>query len=238
MTNSRNPFNKEETIQSWLNSDQEYLNSKQQSLFDFQQKYNLNNNFNNIFITTKQFIQNLFKKHALVTYVITFLLVATVAGVTAETIAPEEFKPSTKIKNLFAANTQSDKDPYTALKPDDKNHVVTLEKCNLGVKYPQKIAEKDMISWDTDSFLGLDEKPLQKDFYSYIIERIDKSEEKQENGEMLRYRLEISCSLEDIKINPVDKAKYIAESLMTGLKPISIKELRERKLAGLLLNLI
>ena len=192
-----------------------------------------NFNFNNIFMTANQFIQNLFKKHVLVAYVTTFLLIMAVAGVTAEATAPEEFKPSTQIKNLFASNTQNDKDPYTALKPDDKNHVVALEKCDLSAKYPQKIAEQDLVSWDIDSFLGLDEEPVQKDIYSYIIERVDKSEEKQENGEISylseqKYRLQIDCGLEDIKISKAEKVKYIAEAIIVGFRPISLENLKEK----------
>ena len=143
MTNSKNPFNKEETIQNWLNSDEQYHHSKQQSLFDFQQKHNLNNNFiQSIFMSLKEKYINfahLISKNVIVATIIMLIALTTVGASATELLAPEEFKPSTQIKNLFAANQQKETNPYTALKPDENNDVVSMDKCNMSIKYPKKV---------------------------------------------------------------------------------------------------
>ena len=91
-----------------------------------------------------------FKKFSLVAFSI--LAVICIGALGAQAAAPNEYKPSTVISNLFGGNQQKDKDPYTALvpdselgkkdgsvAPDDSNYVAKLNLCDLALKFPKKV---------------------------------------------------------------------------------------------------
>lgn len=71
--------------------------------------------------------------------IIMVMALTTVGASAAELLAPEEFKPSTQIENIFQANKQIETDPYTPLKPDEQNSVVNFEECDLAIKFPKQL---------------------------------------------------------------------------------------------------
>jgi hypothetical protein len=126
----QNPFDSEENLQPWFE-----LNSCYN--YSFRHGWNQNFKSDNPFIFSIQNILTYFTKHALVTSLLLLLSLGSIGAVAAELTLPEEYKPSTVVKNLFAANTQPDTDPYTRLVYDGDNDVVSLDRCNLAVKYPK-----------------------------------------------------------------------------------------------------
>jgi len=80
----------------------------------------------------------------------------------AELLAPDEFKPSTQIKNLFGANNQPEKDPYTALKPDQGSNVAISDSCDLAIKYPKMIDNREMAVFNNTLDLTPEEREAYK----------------------------------------------------------------------------
>jgi len=142
----------------------------QKSLHHFFQTHQVvksNYNHNNIFMT----INNLFHKFTLATISVGIITILAISTVTAQALAPEEYKPSNIVSNLFSANKQPDKDPTTqlapnsvlaktdpSLSPDDNNYVVNLEGCDLAVKVPKKVGDVEVnvsiMKFDTSSILS------------------------------------------------------------------------------------
>ena len=141
----KNPFENYEEWTPWLEGDKLYWQAKQSGWKQYQQQYLKNNN--NFFMSFKQQYINfahLIAKNVIVATIIMLIALTTVGASATELLAPEEFKPSTQIQNLFGANKfgankQVEKDPYTALKPDENNDVVSMDKCNMSIKYPKKV---------------------------------------------------------------------------------------------------
>jgi len=140
MTNLKNPFQNEQWLASTLiaqNPDVVKL-SKQ--------------TYKNFYLKTKKMSQSKFNfvqfltKHTFIAGFVVILIFGTVGASAAEAFAPKEFKPSQIINKTFnpkdfESNKQPDKNPFTALKPDEKNDVVISEKCDLAVKYPKKVED-------------------------------------------------------------------------------------------------
>ena len=70
------------------------------------------------------------------------VMFSTTLGVSAQIAAPEQYKPSTIFN--FSANKQADKNPYTALAPDENNYVANLESCDLALKFPKSIENQNL----------------------------------------------------------------------------------------------
>ena len=133
----KNPFNKEESLQSWFEQDKFYQHSKKRDL----EKLKVTINYKpSIFMSLQDsYLKtiNSITKHAILASLIMLVAMSGVGASAAQILAPEEFKPSTLAQNLFKSNTQKDKDPYTSLAPDEDNYVAKLDKCDLGLKYPR-----------------------------------------------------------------------------------------------------
>ena len=97
---------------------------------------------------------SIFKQLSLFTTSIVLFSICSIGMVIAQATAPQDYKPSTIISNLFATNLQKDSDPYTALapdstvnssnkpegvSPDNKNSVAKLNFCDLALKFPKKV---------------------------------------------------------------------------------------------------
>ena len=134
----RNNFEKDDDlIIELLEADKKFLQERKSDYLSL--KKTLKPNF---FMSIKQQYINfahLIAKNVIVATIIMLIALTTVGASAAELLAPEEFKPSTQIQNLFAANQQKDTNPYTALKPDENNDVVSMDKCNMSIKYPKKV---------------------------------------------------------------------------------------------------
>ncbi len=131
----QNPFTREEELKYWFELDPSYNN-----LMQSRYRENFKQDSNPIIMSIQNTI-TYFTKHAVLASLLLFISLGSVGTFAAELALPNELKPSTAIKNLFAANTQPDTDPYTRLVFDGQNDVVSLDRCDLAVKYPKKIKE-------------------------------------------------------------------------------------------------
>jgi hypothetical protein len=136
-----NPFDREENLTFWFNRDPGYILAKQIAYIQY--KNILQPQMNLFMIIQEQYLKLLYiiTRHTAVAALILGMLLSSVGAVAAEVAAPEQYKPSTAIKNLFAKNKQLETDPYTKLTPDPANDVASLEACDLAIKYPKNIAQ-------------------------------------------------------------------------------------------------
>ena len=134
-----------------LAKDSSIKHTNQNTLINSKRKFL---NQNSIFMSIKEkylnFV-NLITKNAIVATLVMLLALTTVGASAAELLAPEEYKPSTQIQNLFTANKQIEKNPYTALKPDGENDVAISDKCDLAIKYPKQIGNKEINIYNNNS---------------------------------------------------------------------------------------
>jgi|GEM_PF-4614473 len=142
----KNPFTQEHWFSQIVKSDKNIQ-------FLMKQNYNkfINQHGNeNLFMTLKNtYLQIVYSitKHAFLATLVMLFALGGVGASAAQLLAPEAYKPSTLIQKTFnpkdfEANKQKDKNPFTALKPDENNDVVLLEKCNLAIKYPKRYENK------------------------------------------------------------------------------------------------
>ncbi|MEI6729316.1 MAG: hypothetical protein WCK98_06770 [bacterium] len=133
----KNPFNQEEPMQSWFEQDKFYQHSNKHDLGKLKVKLNYKlsifMSLQDSYLKTIQAIT----KHAILATLVMLIALGGVGASAAQILAPDEYKPSKIAENLFKANKQKDKDPYTSLAPDNDNYVANLDKCNLGLKYPR-----------------------------------------------------------------------------------------------------
>jgi len=146
------PFNESDLIIPLLEAEDDFVSTRKKSftaLYQHFYKFNQSKNQitnSSIFMTINQF----FHKFTLAAVSLSLLMVLAFSTVTAQAFAPDEYKPSTIVSNLFAANKQPDKDPQTqlapnsilaktdpSLSPDDNNYVANLPACDLAVKAPK-----------------------------------------------------------------------------------------------------
>lgn len=130
---TKNPFTQPEDLKPWLEQSPKYLSSREKSLHQFL-KYRQSKQ---IFYSPISIFMNTFHKYTLSTLVAGVILSSTVGAFAAETLAPEQYKPSSVFN--FSANKQADKNPYTALAPDENNFVGNLTDANLALKFPKQI---------------------------------------------------------------------------------------------------
>jgi hypothetical protein len=130
---TKNPFTEPEDLTPLLEQSQKYTTSREKSLQNFLQSRNLAPTF----YSPISIFMNTFHKYTLASFVVGMLIFSTVGTFAVENFAPSEFKPS----KLFSNNKQKDKDPYTALAPDNDNYVANLESCDLALKFPKKTGD-------------------------------------------------------------------------------------------------
>jgi len=149
---AENPFKQEEVLQAWLENDSDYNKAK----LKIKKTLQLNNP--NKLMSFNPYINfvNYITKHAILATLIMFLAIGTLSASALEAFGPNEYKPSTISKNLFNANKQPDKDPYTALKADSNNDVANLEACDLSIKFPKKINGKNVEVYNEKRYQGND----------------------------------------------------------------------------------
>jgi hypothetical protein len=163
MTKINNPFNKSENLSPIFERNISYQDAKLTARNRFtkyikqvypnlikQSNFNLNP-FN--FMTP---IFRAFRAHS-ISFMIGLLVALSIVGASAaQAFAPDNFKPSNVIQDLFKINKQQDKDPYTSLKPDANNDVVKSDGCDLAIKYPKQINNIKVDSFELDSNSNFD----------------------------------------------------------------------------------
>lgn len=153
--NSNNPFESEENLKTIFSTSTQYQDKKKaamQNYYKINESQFKNTNFmSNLYNKTIQ----LFSKHVAITTILLGLVLTTVSVSATQLIAPNNYKPTSIIqnsyKNIFGKNDQVEKDPFTALKPDENNDVVSVSDCDLSIKYPKSIAGMKVDSFDLDS---------------------------------------------------------------------------------------
>lgn len=142
----KNPFNKEEPLQTWFEQDKFYQHSNGRDLGKLKVKLNYKPSIfmslQDSYLKTIQAIT----KHAILATLVMLIALGGVGASAAQILAPEAYKPSSIIQKTFnpkdfETNKQPDKNPYTALKPDQNNDVTKLDKCDLAIKYPKQIGQ-------------------------------------------------------------------------------------------------
>jgi hypothetical protein len=194
----QNPFTNEEELKNWFELDPSYNHL-------MQSKYSQNfKNNSNPFIMSIQNTITYFTKHAVVASLLLFISLGSIGAVAAELTLPEEYKPSTVVKNLFAANTQPDTDPYTRLVYDGDNDVVSLDRCNLAVKYPKKVGEANAFS----SSIETTKEDMQWLNYLGIMEI---SADPIIDSSLLKYQTTYPANIYCFDKNGFDKSKYLEQ---------------------------
>lgn len=164
---TKNPFTEPEDLKVWLEQNYKYTTAREKSLQSFLQSRNLQPTFYNLI----SIFMNTFHKYTAATFVVGILIFSTIGTVAVENFAPIEYKPSSIFN--FSSNKQVDKNPYTALAPDEKNYVANLENCDLALKYPRQVNGKNTEFWKVNNgyrintVMGKDK--LQTDLYSFSV---------------------------------------------------------------------
>jgi hypothetical protein len=135
--NNSNPFDKVESIQSWLDQDSDFNLSKKQSWQNYKQS-NLKTNYNIFNIMTKTTLKFI-STHVVLSAILGISIFSAIGASAAEFLAPSQYKPTTIFQDLFNTNKQVERDPYTSLKPDNDNNVVKINDCDIAIKYPKAI---------------------------------------------------------------------------------------------------
>ncbi len=110
-----NPFENEESLSAWFESDQDYRSLKKQQLNQYFQQHQLNRNF---FMSYNKIV-NFITKNAVIATIIMVLAVGGASTAAAQFFAPEEFKPSNL---LFPNDNKSDDSKQT--------NVTNFEECS------------------------------------------------------------------------------------------------------------
>lgn len=151
----KNPFETEENLKDWLEKDQFYLQSKQTDYLNFRKTTQQPGIFMSLQETYLKIVNSI-TKHSITATLIMLFALGSVGASAAELLAPTDYKPSTVAQKTFnsknfESNQQKEKNPYTALKPDENNDVVISDKCDLAIKYPKNFDGKSL-SVDRDYF--------------------------------------------------------------------------------------
>ncbi|GAB4147634.1 MAG: hypothetical protein OHK0017_09550 [Patescibacteria group bacterium] len=148
-----NPFNREENLKFWFEDDSSYRLAKKAALKNFIQT---NQTQPNLFMSLKDTYLNLLRlsmRHTVAASICAVLAISTITASAVEIAAPEAYKPSTIIKNLFSANKQAEKDPYTKISPDQNNNVISIPECDLAVKFPKTVSGKSIVPSRISGFI-------------------------------------------------------------------------------------
>ncbi|MEM1312262.1 MAG: hypothetical protein AAGF07_02245 [Patescibacteria group bacterium] len=134
-----NPFDREENLQPWFTQDKNYRTAQKLFWQDYLSKTRSERANTNILYTMTYKTLRFISAHTVISVIIGIILFTAIGATTAEALAPEVNKPSTILQRVLEVNQQPEKDPYTALKPDSENNVVSLDACDLSVKFPKQI---------------------------------------------------------------------------------------------------
>ncbi len=135
-----NPFEHEDWFCELVRIDNNVKTSLKSSYNNFQTQYNPQS------MTKFQKILTFFTTHTLTAVVTATICLGAVGTFAAQTVAPEAYKPSTVINNLFKNNKVQQNNSNTPLVADPNNDVVSYDPCNISIKYPKQIAGEKIIA--------------------------------------------------------------------------------------------
>ncbi len=136
----QNPFSREDWLSELVRIDKDVKSSLKTSYNNYQTKYNPQS------MTNLQKIFTFFTTHTITAFVTASFCLGGVATFAAQTTAPEAYKPSTVINNLFKNNKVQQNNSNTPLVADTNNDVASYDPCNISIKYPKQIAGEKILA--------------------------------------------------------------------------------------------
>jgi hypothetical protein len=142
----KNPFDREDWFSEVVKSNDSIMNSSQKAFLQFQTKYNPQS------MTSFQKVLTFFTTHTITAVVTASICLGGIATFAAQQVAPEQYKPTTVVNNLFKNNKIQQTNPNTPLVSDVQNDVVSYDPCNISIKYPKQLAGEKIIAVKPQDF--------------------------------------------------------------------------------------
>ena len=158
----KNPFSREDWFSELVRIDKDVKTTLKSSYTTFQTKYNPQS------MTKIQKILTFFTTHTITAVVTASICLGGIATFAAQTTAPEQYKPSTVINNLFKNNKVQQANPNTPLVSDNNNDVVSYDPCNISIKYPKQLAGEKIIAVQPQDYNQPGDKSI-PNFYGVTI---------------------------------------------------------------------
>jgi hypothetical protein len=136
----KNPFDREDWFSEVVKSNDSIMNSSKQAFLQFQTKYSPQS------MTKFQKVLTFFTTHTITAVLTASICLGGIATFAAQQVAPEQYKPSTVVNNLFKNNKIQQTNPNKPLVSDAQNDVVSYDPCNISIKYPKQIAGEKILA--------------------------------------------------------------------------------------------
>jgi hypothetical protein len=158
----KNPFDREDWFSEVVKSNDSIMNSSQKAFLQFQTKHNPQS------MTKFQKLLTFFTTHTITAVVTASICLGGIATFAAQQVAPEQYKPSTVVSNLFKNNKVQQTNPNTPLVSDAQNDVVSYDPCNISIKYPKQLAGEKIIAVKPQDYNQPGENTI-PDYYGVTI---------------------------------------------------------------------
>jgi hypothetical protein len=169
MHKNQNPFAKEDLFVEIVKLDDNVNKSMRESL----QNYIFKNHIpSSTLMTQFQKVLTFFTTHTLTAVVTATICLGTIGTFAAQTVAPEQYKPSTVINNLFKNNKIQQSNFGQPLISDNNSDVVGLEACNVSVKYPKQVSGEKLIPVQSKDFVEKYGADFNPEFVSIYFKRM------------------------------------------------------------------
>jgi hypothetical protein len=141
------PFKHEDDLEIWIKSDPDYLYHSGMEFRKYLKTRKVSSNFV-ANITNKFFgFSHFLVKHAAVASIVFIISLTTVGVSAAEIFAPDQYKPSKQIENLFKTPEEN---TFKPLEADDNNNVISYDSCDLAIKYPKIIDQIEIKAYSKE----------------------------------------------------------------------------------------
>ena len=201
----KNPFSREDWFSELVRIDKDVKTTLKTSYTNFQIKYNPQS------MTRTQKILTFFTTHTITAVVTASICLGGIATFAAQTTAPEQYKPSTVINNLFKNNKVQQTNPNTPLVSDNNNDVVSYDPCNISIKFPKQLAGEKIIAVQPKDYYNAEDKTLPNYFGVSI-----KSQKNfdYDNTTKIANSVSISCSINnDAPLDPQTQTQLSIKEL-------------------------
>ncbi len=165
----KNPFENKDWFSELISIDCDAKSSLKSSLYVFQTQYDQQS------ITQLQKIITFFATHTITAILTASICLGGIAAFAAQTTAPEQYKPSTVLTNLFKNNVAQKEDPTVPLIQPNQSGLINFEECGLSLKVPKSINGKEIVAVRDSEFqqfnpmqLINERKPIETDKIEYV----------------------------------------------------------------------
>jgi hypothetical protein len=196
MHKNPNPFAQEDLFVEIVKLDDDVNKSMRDSLHTYLSK---NQILKPTLMTRFQKVLTFFTTHTLTAVVTATICLGTIGTFAAQTVAPEQYKPTTVINNLFKNNKIQQTNPNTPLVSDASNDVVSYDPCNISIKYPKQIAGEKIVATLPQDYNQPGDKTI-PDYYGVTV--MSQKSFKYDTTSQLQGNIDFSCSKE--YISPLD----------------------------------